>query len=439
MKKSKLLIFLLVSLSSVSLLANTKRVSLKEAINFSLKHNAEVAELSYKIDAAKAERDKISGNFRPKIEALVGVGPMYEVSGNSLSSSTSSDNIGVTYRGEITAQTPIYTWGRNGLYKNAAGAAIEISKQSASLKKLEIVKQVKEAYFGYLFALSLVDYLKETRKDLEKILKDLKKKKKKTESYQIKILISEVDVKMAELHKGLMLAKSGLKFRLGDTSTDEVIPLEDWIDYESQEIESLKHYISLGERNRPEFKQLELGINAKSSLLKAKKLSRLPTLAAMASYEFATTSGSEEQQSEFAYDPHNKSDFSVGVGVKWNLDFGITSGEISKLKAEKRELESKRLYANHGIKVEIEKAWLEVNEAITKLKAYKKAYKNGKRWFTKVSVGLGLGLGDSKKMSDAYQAKVLTMGKYYDAIYNYQLKIANLSYACGIEVDKTIK
>jgi hypothetical protein len=93
------------------------------------------------------------------------------------------------------------------------------------------------------------------------------------------------------------------------------------------------------------------------------------------------------------------------------------------------------MYAHEGLKVLLNKAYMEVQEKEERAETLKKAYKSAKKWLTNIGASVSLGLTPAKDVVDAYTTRALVFKDYYESLYHYQMAWANLSSATGIEVD----
>lgn len=413
-------------------LAEPVRITLSEALERGKKSNGEILSELQKVEQAKADIARVDGEFGPKIEGTAGLGPMTAARGNALNSIESRNDIGAVFLGSLELTQPIFTWGRKAAYQNAAEHGRLVSVEGVRAREIEVSYQIKEAYYGALYALSLKDFIKGGLEDLEKVEKEMKKITKE-DKFRLEIFRAQVEGKAAEVDKGLALARAALRLRTG--SKEAIEPKEEWIEAEEREHKDLQSYIAMARVERPEFRQLEAGIVAKSELARAERKGDLPVVAILAKYDFAYTSKRENQSSVFAYDPYNQDSMVFGLGLKWNFQWGLQTAKADKYAAEAVELEAKGNYANAGIPVAVEKAWQELLEAETKLGSALKANKAAKRWLSGAMMGAGSGLGDARKIVDAYQARALTQKDYLEAVYRHHMAWAELSRAVGREVD----
>ena len=413
-----------------------EKLSLREAIDRALDRNGELRSQRLQIEQAADEIGRARGEFGPRIEAVLGIGPITKAEGNATFVREDTGIWGRTVFGKISLLQPLYTWGRKGNYENAARAGMHVKKAESELKENQLRFEVKEAFYGYQMANSFRDFIAGGKAELEKAIE--KRKTKKNESVKdglrLEIFLHEVESREAEVNKYVELAREGLSLRLG-ANRGQVLPREEWLLPEPREKKAPEYYVDQAQQGRPEFRQLAEGIFAKRSLAKAEQKALFPILGFMASYEAAETNVRTAQPGVFSYDPYNHKTTSAGIGLKWDFQWELQQSKAAKFRAEAEELELKEDYARQGIETEVRKAYLELVEAEARLKAATEGYKAGKKWLTGEAIGFASGLGTAQGVVEAYAARAETTKGYFESLYRYQMAWATLSRAVGVEVD----
>ena len=179
MKIFFLISFSLIPFSSI-VFADQNIVSLKDAIAKALKNNLEIKTEGYKSSIAATDLTLIKGELLPKINATAGVGPINGKKGN-YAFYQDQNTWGAAWVGSIEAKIPLFVWGRGDDLKRAAQLNTELNKLDVIKKQNEIISKLKVAYYGWQYAMSLLDFVSETQKDLDQAVEALKDKKGKKE------------------------------------------------------------------------------------------------------------------------------------------------------------------------------------------------------------------------------------------------------------------
>ncbi len=416
--------------------AAVERLTLREAIDRALDRNGDLRSQRLQIEQAADEIGRARGEFGPRVEALLGIGPITKAQGNSTFVREDSGVWGRTIFGKISLMMPLFTWGRKANYENAARAGMHVKKAESEQREGQLRYDVKEAFYGYQLANSFRDFISGGKAELEKAIAKRKTKKNEPvkDSLRLEIFLHEVESREAEVAKYLELAREGLSLRLG-ANRGQVLPKEEWLLPEPRDKKTPEYYVEQAQQSRPEFRQLAAGIFAKRSLAKAEQRALIPVLGFMASYEASETNVRTAQPGVFSYDPYNHKTTSAGIGFKWDFQWELQQSKAAKYRAEAEELELKEDYARQGIETEVRKAYLELVEAEARLKAATEGYKAGKKWLTGEAIGFASGLGSAQGVVEAYGARADTTKNYFEALFRYQMAWATLSQAVGTEVD----
>ncbi len=419
--------------------AEVQHLDLKSSIDLAMQKNAELKAQRVEEKFGQSDLDKISGEFGPRLDGVIGVGPITKATGNATNATEDKDTWGRSYAGGIHFSQPLFSWGRKGLYQKAAIAAQEVKREDTRLKESELRFNVKEAYYGLLYTNSLQDFIQGVKQDLEKSLADSAKSKNPKENFRLELFLQEVESKTADVKQNHELAKAGFALRVGNAPSGSILPKEEWLLPTNRKLESFDHYAAIAREARPEFRQLRLGITARRAQASAEWKGLIPVFGVLIGYDYASTNVRPAQPGVFAYDPYNRHVVTAGVGFKFDLQYDLQKGKAERAEAEAEELEAKQEYADQGILVELQKAYAEVAAADQRLDAETKAYKTGKKWLTSQMMSVGTGLGKGSDLVDAYGARAETAKNYFEAVYKHHMAWAALSRAAGREVDPTLQ
>lgn len=416
-----------------------KAISLKEAITLALKNNLEIKTESFKAPIAATDLTLIGGELSPKISATTGFGPINGKKGN-FAGYQDTNTWGTEWIASVEAKIPLYVWGRGDDLRHAAQLNTEINQLDVTKKQNEVIGKLKEAYYGWQYALSLLDFISETQKDLESAIKAMEEKKtKKEDILKLEVFKYQIQEKRIQIEKSVKLAQTGVNFYIGQNlASDQNVNIKnerDWIEIDERELRDFNFYLDLMNTFYPDIQKVQKGVLAKTDLLASEKKSQRPYFGALLKYDYAKTNQRTAQKNPFVYDPYNRSDAAIGVGITWDIDFGVKKSKIDKLVLEIAELRSKEVYANEGLKVLLYKSYMEVQEAQERAETLKKAYKSAKKWLTNIGTSVSLGLTPAKDIVDAYTTRALVYKDYYESLYHYQMAWSNLSNATGTEVD----
>lgn len=432
-------ILLLLTILIVGLDANAKTYQLKELIELAKVH-PEVQIETYEVEKAQTLFERINGEARPKLTILSGIGPNKSVAGNALTSVQSNRVDTFTYLAKIDLKFPVFAFNRLSDLHKAADGNMKVKKLDVEKKENELIKKVKEYYYGYQYASSLNEFAASTLKDLDDVLSGMKENKSKKNNDEdfnkLTLFRSLAQVKKYEIEKGLAQSLLGLKYI---TQAPESSIEQDWIEFNQKQIPSLEQLTKTLPDSNIDLRKANIGVDAKTSFLTSEKKAQLPVFGIFSSFDWKETPNSTKQTSKFAYDPYNGSDFAIGVGIIWDIDFGVKSSNVSTARIDLESTKVQQAFAVKNLPIKIEKIYLDLVEAGQKAQELEKSYKSSKKLLNNVATGVALGITPAKDIIESYTLKAQIYQQFVEAAYNYEMKLAELSFEMGTEFDPTLK
>jgi outer membrane protein len=342
------------------------------------------------------------------------------------------------FRMELSLIKPLYTFGKLENYHDAAEANIRIKSGDVQLQRNATVLDVKKAYYGYLAAHNSRQLLEDVAKRLDKAIKlvqdwldEGKGEVKQADLYALqsgKALVAKYEAQAEALEK---VALDGLKVLTG-------IPLSDPLELADKRIRPLEPPQTTLEElqqqalaKRPEMGQLEAGLQARRSLIKASKAERKPDVYAGFAGLFSYTPGRDRLDNPYIYDPFNDFGLTPMVGLRWNWSPGVTDAKTKEAKAELNALIAKSSFARNGIPYQVAEQYYQVQgnyEAVQKLED---ASRSARRWMVASYTDFEAGLEKAEKIMTAMQAYVLATTDYLQTTYEYNMYVAHLQDVAG--------
>lgn len=432
-------LFILISFLATTTKTHAKSYELKELIELAKVH-PEIKIESFEIQKAQTLFERIDGETRPRLSILSGIGPNKSTTGTP-QASTQSDKIDtVTYLAKIDLKIPVFGFNRQNDLKKAAQGNLAVKELDVLKKEASLIKKVKEYYYGFQYASSLNNFATSTLKDLDDVLKEMKEKKNHKNSDEdfnkLTLFRSLAQVKKYEIDKGVSQGILGLKF-----ITQESNPKieQDWIEFIPREIPTLESLNQKLPETNIDLRKVNIGVEAKTAFLTSEKKAQLPVFGIFSSFNWKDTQKSTKQTSKFAYDPYNASEFSIGAGLIWDIDFGVKSSAVSAARIDLEAMKTQQDFAIKNLPIQIEKIYLDLVEADLKARELEKSYKTSRKLLNNVASGVALGITPAKDIIESYTLKAQVYQQFMEAIYNYEMKLAELSYEMGMELDSTLK
>jgi outer membrane protein len=348
---------------------------------------------------------------------------------------------GVFTRTEIKLVQPIYTFGKisAGVAAAESGVKASQSRQSGLVADLEL--SVRKAYWGAKLAREILatlqegkGYLEQAQKKIDDELADGSGDASVTDRLRLRTMRAEIEARILEAKRMSDLAHGGLRALIGPTAPADLDVDEAELAGLTIPSRTLEQYEEGALQFRPEVKALEHMVAAKRALAQVEQRRQYPDLVLIGTAAYAYASAIDTPHNAFAYNPYNSTGAGVAAGLRMPLDLGVRNAHAAKFRAEAEEADQKRREALAGISFEVEKAHTELKEAEERMQVVQKGEKAGKQWIAAIAQNLAVGLAEAKDFSDALLAFFQARIRYLQSIHDYNVAVASLSRATGIDV-----
>lgn len=299
----------------------------------------------------------------------------------------------------------------------------------------------QELYWSLSLIRELRNLANEIKDELEKAIKrteeDLKKDIPPADEltlYKLKTYFGEVKRNLNEIDKNEAIIIEALRFMAG-LSGKRIEIITEPLKYEELYMKP-DELIAKAFILRPEMVQIREGLKARQSLIDVEKSNLYPQIFFLVKGSLAGATNRDRIHNPYIYDPLNDSMLAAVLGMKLNIDFGITKGKIREAEIEYQKIVEKKKLAENGIPVQIMKAYIELQEASKSAKDMEEAYQNAKKWLVTADANIDMGIGETKDLADAVLAYATTRINHLKALYNQKMALANLVQASGLDKDE---
>jgi outer membrane protein TolC len=339
---------------------------------------------------------------------------------------------------DLLITQPLWTFGKISENMKAASHGMEVDKAKKQQKGNEVALEVKKYYYSVLLAREVQNviaelqlYMQQGKQKIQHLIDNESDSGDPMDLFKIDAYSGEINKYMEEALKGEKLATAALKARLSLGDNVDINVPEERLELEHEALPSVNGAIDRARLQRPEFKQLAEGMEARTALVEAAKANYYPDifLAGMVSWAYAD--GRDRIKNPYISDPFQHGYGGVALGAKWKLDFGITAAKVAAEQAQLNRLASTKQYADSYIPLQTQKAWLEMQEAQKNVAITKDAFQSAKKWGAAALANFDFGIGNPRDVFDAVGVYGKMKAAHYQAIFDYKMAKANLDYAMG--------
>ncbi|HLR77251.1 MAG TPA: TolC family protein, partial [Balneolaceae bacterium] len=353
-------------------------------------------------------------------------------------------NLTLYTQAKIEILQPVFTWGalKNAVKASRAGA-------EASLNKFEITQnktafRLYKLYQSYLLSLEISFILDEAQDKLENVIAEFEKARKEEDSelsesdlFQLKVFQSEFGVRSGEVHVNADYIQQVWNFVLGDETADVVyMPDTYFLDPVENSIKSLTFYKERAVSERPEVLALNEGIQAAKYGLEATKAKNLPALFVGFTGTYIHTPNPPLGSYAFKFDETNFAEATLGIGFRQNLDFWGMKFDVDKSKIQLKKAKYSKQAATQGIILDLMEKYKDASASKIEVEKLREAHTTAKRWLRQEQLDYDLGTVNTKDLIDALKKELMLRVQLKQAIYDFNVNMAELYKASAIPVVK---
>ena len=336
-----------------------------------------------------------------------------------------------SYNGVLSTQIPIVNFTLWQNIKNKQND-IDIIIEKSRASKIEMTKQVKDAYYGVLLSRSSLKVLEKSHKNALETLKNIENSYKQGVVSEYDLIRAQVNVN--NLNPILINAKNGVDLAIMQLRMILSLPAEQNI--ETQEtLESFINNISLFSQidketvllQNSDLKILDYNITGLKNQLKLINTQHLPMLSASGNYIYQT------QSEDFDFKEYNwVSSASIGLQLTVPLFSGMQKvNQAKQVKMAIKGLQLQREYAKDGINLQIQAAINQMKAAKEQLNVNKDAIKQAERGYEIAKVRYQVGSGTILELNDSELSLTQSSLNYQQSLYNFLSAQANVEKIMG--------
>jgi outer membrane protein TolC len=423
-------------------------MTLSALIDTAITKSPEISQIESEISMAKSDLEQVKAAYFPQLESTATVGPVQDSKDPKIvngiitdpSPVLSTSSIGIFGRVDMTVTQPLYTFGKLSNRKDAADRGIKAKEFELEQKNGQIALRVKELYYALVLARNGVEaaneatgFFEDAGRNIRRLLDVSSPNVKEGDLYLIDAYQADTIRSKAEAEKGARVAYYALKSMIGMPPDREFDPADRTLSIQSEGLADVAKYLQEARDKRPEFKQLAEALAAQKSQIKAAESDRYPSFFAAIQASVADAPGRESLYNPYIQDDFNHAYAGVVAGLKWNFDFGIGKAKVDKLTAEYDKLRHTKASAEMNIGIQVTNIYEEHLEWKKSLDSYQKAMVASRKWVLASMADFNMGVGTAEEMLKAIEKYGNNQGKYIEAIFHYNLSLAELEYAVGMK------
>ncbi len=344
---------------------------------------------------------------------------------------------------EVSFALPLFTFGKLATLRRLADQGIAVGKAVERIAAAEMRFEVSRAWWTLQLMAELSEVSEEARGWLSKKREGLIEKRddgaddyEPNDLLKLRMLEADFEGKVREAERTRALAEDGLRAAMDEKMGGKVVPLTARLQALEFPLRSTEDYVDLALANHPKLIAARAGRLATLRQLELARRQLLPDIALVGriAHTYAPTRVTAGQG--LAADPYSPTQSGGGLAIRWNLDIFRRLAQI-----DQADLRLRRA-------VELEKA--ERVKAIVQARRLVREVRDAREMIaiheTAMKAARGLLAGERQMHEQGFQEfkEVLKATEQYyrrwmawlQAIYNYNVGVAQLSKAIGLDVDR---
>ncbi len=377
----------------------------------------------------------------PKLDLSMKTGLVPEARGDIFGSpdkQSDLDGWGPFYKVELKVVQPLFTFGKISTAARAAGITIDLAsnKEKSDIEKFKM--QIINSYWTFASAGKAGVMARDLRKSYLKLLAEVKKKLNDPESEVDDTDLLEVvsnqyqieDIFLKTL-QGVSISQQAFNIGLGLPLKSKTEVLAEPPPVMDLNEEGFAMVLSDSLQKHPTLKGLQLVRSALEAKKKFVLSQKKPVVYLAAGFAVAYAPHRSNQSNPFVYDPFNYAGVGAFLGFEWDLNDLRPNYESQRLALEKEAVTGKLSLLRDMIKLEIGKAFADVNRLQKLLHQVRISLKAAKTWLRLSMDNWGMGIGEVNRIIKAYNAYYQLRGIEIRREYDLNIALAKFAYMLG--------
>lgn len=338
-----------------------------------------------------------------------------------------------SFVGSISSQLPLVNF---SLWQNIKNKQNDIDMiiEKSRASKLEMTKQVKDAYYTVLLSKSSLNVLQQSHTNAIETLKNIENSYKQGVVSEYDYIRAQVNVN--NLNPLLINAKNGVELAtlnlimILSISSDQEINITEKLENFNDNINTLSETDNRTVvANNSDLRILDYNIIGLRNQLKMINTQHLPMLSATGSYIYQT------QAEDFKFNDYTWiGSASVGLQLTVPIFAGMTKvNQAKQVELSIRSLELQREYAKDGVNLQVRSATNTMRAAKEELVVNKDAIKQAERGYEIAKVRYQVGSGTILELNDSELSLTQSKLNYQQSLFNFLSAQANLEKVMGSE------
>jgi outer membrane protein TolC len=373
--KKKIVSGLALLLTIISAQAQTRTISLEEAVQLGVQNSKQLKLAQNKIDQAVSQLEQAKDESLPTAKVSAGYSHALMLSRSfAIPSSDGSDPKAMKfpfdntlYQGTLSVNEPIFAQHRFRYAKESANLLIQSSKLDADKDKDEIVYNIINAYINFYKIQQNLKIVAQNMEDVDQKLTEIKKFESqglatKNDVLRFQLEKSNIQIQQVQLEHSRTVVNYNLDILLG-LPENTMVQVQDVV-YKLDMNESPDVYMKQALQDRKEFGSLNYQDRLADINIKKIHDEKMPTVGVGGSLYYINPTKALVPKSASYLAP-----FVVGVNASWDITgFFKNKNKATEASIQKQEVSSSRDLLTDQVKMDVNKSFTQYQQALETIK-----------------------------------------------------------------------
>jgi len=428
-----------------SILGQTKdssviTLTLEKSINLALDINANLKVANLEVQKSQAQIVEARSNLFPQLNAsgqyirniekpVIFLPPGTPFGGGG--SSTLEIGYDNSYNGTLGLTMPIFS---NQIFSGLSIAKIntELTKENLRAVKSQTISDVTKSFLSVLLAREYRDLLQKSLDNAIENLDNIKSLNTRGIVADYDLLRAEVQVEnlrpqVLQAENNYQITQDALKITIGlDASIDIEVSGDLNFDstYQIPKTEEITQQVLM---SNPDLQRLEKQTQLTKESINFEKSARYPSLALFGNYQYQT------QANDFKWSDYKwVNTFAMGVQLQFPIFTGFKiNSRIEQAKVTNSQVEEQKRAYTEAIQTQVINVLYRIEQAMHRVQVQTKSIQQAEKGYEIAQVRYQNGVGTQLELNDADLALRQARTNYVQAVYDFQIAIADLQQLTG--------
>jgi outer membrane protein, multidrug efflux system len=345
---------------------------------------------------------------------------------------------GVTVRAGAEGVMPLFTFGKLDALSRAGEKGVVLGEALVRRARDEAELQVAQAYYGYCLAAEA----KQAIADALERLADAKKKLlalravesdqvSQSDEFRLDYYVQQAESQMASTDAGMAFALEAIRLLVGIPGGESVAIAREPLGPLAGIPWPVETYLNEATKSRPELAAIEAGIGVRENEVLIRERIFFPDFGIAGFIRFAYTTNATRQLSPFAFDPYNEFNGGVALVGRYTWDFPQKAAQLEQARGELERLIQQKQLLQSAVRLEIERARVELQSATVRAVKHSQAERSARRWAVASLHAFDVGSSNTRDLIDSFAALGLASAARSQAYYDQAVAYEMLTRAVG--------